>query len=142
MLRRFRLGLAIVSVAVLLAQAVFAGASAVACMKVCEEAKAASDSKGASCHGDKSAPRKGASKKGCNGGCSYICSADKATAVPVKATTVQLPTFEVLAVLPSVTEHENIVPVASPELFQTDSSPPLRSPLTSHLLRAPPIFGA
>jgi hypothetical protein len=110
-------------------------------MKACDQAKA-SQAQGPSCHGEKKAEPECQSEQGCDGACSYVCTPDKFTATPTSAFTVQVPSFDVPAVLSLATDRQVYVPVVEPELFQTDSSPPLRSPVSSHSLRAPPALSA
>jgi hypothetical protein len=138
--RLLKLGLALVSVTVLLAQGAIAGVSAVACMKACEEAKAP-QATGGSCHSQETEQPKGDCKKG-GGACTYICSADKSIATPAQATTFKVSQLDVPFVTLTLLENE-IDPVSSgPELFETDSSPPGKPIVSARETRAPPIFGA
>jgi hypothetical protein len=128
MLARLRTVLAVFGAAVLLLQGTVAAASAVACMKACEQAKAVP-----ACHRQKGAP-----KKECGGSCTYVCSADKAAATNPTVKALTLPTLEVPAVMPTATDLELTAPVVEPELFQTDSSPPESHSHRPCSLRAPP----
>ncbi|MEX2243961.1 MAG: hypothetical protein WD716_08965 [Fimbriimonadaceae bacterium] len=141
MVTRLRLGLAIGCTVLLLVQGTVAAASALACMMACDLAKA-SRAQGQSCHGEKKAEPKCQSEQGCDGACSYVCSPEKFTATPSSAYTIQVLSFDVPAVLPLATDKQVYVPVVEPELFQTDSSPPLRSAVSTHSLRAPPVLSA
>ncbi len=141
MLRRFRLGLALGSVVVLLLQAAIAGASAVACMKACEGTEAP-QSKCGSCPSEKASRTHSDSDKGCNGACKYVCSVDKGIATPSPVTTTQFQQLDVPFVTQTSVETELAPNVSEPELFETDSSPPHKPAALIRGLRAPPTFGA
>jgi hypothetical protein len=128
-----------VAAMLLFLQGTAAAASALACMKACSEAAAAS---APACHGEPSSKPDCQSKKGCNGSCSYVCSPDKDKSVPIPATTVQIQTIVVAAIMPTAVQQVFTEHTEEPELFETDSSPPKGHYYASHSLRAPPSLRA
>lgn len=142
MLRRFRLVMALASVAILLLQGTVASAAALACMRACAEKESASCQPAQpSCHsgGEKASKSQ---KHDCDGACSSVCSSDKSKATPIKGLTFQIPSFEIPAVLPAMAVNEFGIPETAPDLYETDSSPPRPSPVSTHSLRAPPTPSA
>lgn len=128
-----------VAAMLLFLQGTAAAASSLACMKACSEAQSAS---APSCHGEQKAKPACQSKKGCDGSCSYVCSPDKGKAVPIPATTVQIQTIVVAAIMPTAVQQVFTEHTEEPELFETDSSPPTRHFYASHSLRGPPSLRA
>ncbi len=139
--RRFRLVMALASVAILLFQGTVAIAAAFTCMQACaQKATSSCQPDQPSCHGGEKADK--GQKHDCDGACSSICSSDKSKATPVEGITCHVPTFEIAAVVPVLDVRDFGIPDAAPDFYETDSSPPRSSPVSTHSLRAPPTCRA
>jgi hypothetical protein len=134
--------MALASVVILLFQGTVAIAAALTCMQACaQKATLSCQPDQPSCHGGTEKAAK-SQKQECGGACGSICSSDKAKATPVEGITCHVPTFEIAAVVPVLDVRDFGIPDAAPDFYETDSSPPRSSPISTHSLRAPPTCSA